>query len=539
MLNYTEPYGLAMIINFSEATLTQSPARDGFHDGKDLSFAVRVLNGIIIFLLFTIGLCTNVTVLHVLRRRKILLKNTSVILANVMITDLICVLIVLPHDFIFYAADVTLPRLRVTQMSKISLAIKNVMIFLNCGFTITLNIERTKTATYLGKRRGDDLSRPLVFCLATVWMASLGEAFITYRTVNDSNMLPRKRYLLGQTNASRRSQSAGIVVVIVLVLITALAILASLYRIKRFLHGFNVNTQQNLQSFSRRKIRCKMHKRITAACLASLATLVVSYVPVIAATLTWHSMGRHSCDANAIVHVLCSIPHVINPLVAIAMSDRVQRAFMSVLKSVYPLKFLLKSYVSSPKRLEDKNAYFYYFGAKERIRFLEKNLHEQCHGREVVSGCSNEGTESAVDDVFQPNSHISVNGKRNEWVPLKQLLTGVKKKPLAEQHSIPVGIPLYVKKKPLAARHSAPVGIRGESTIDDIFQPNIHVSVHPDGNRTEQVLKKPLTILKKKPLAAQHSAPVGIREESNIDDVFRPNIHVSVHSNRIEQALKK
>lgn len=158
---------------------------------------------------------------------------------------------------------------------------------------------------------------------------------------------------------------------------------------------------------------------------------------------------------------------------------------MSVLKSVYPFKFLLKSYVSSPKWLEDKNAYFYYVGAKERIRFLEKNLHEQCHAREVISGCSNEGTESAADDVFQPNSHISVNGKRNEWVPVKQLLTDVKKKPLAEQHSILVGIPLYVKKKPLAARHSAPVGIRGESTIDDIFQPNIHVSVHPDGNRTE------------------------------------------------------
>lgn len=292
MLNYTEPYGLAMIINFSEATLTQSPTRDGFHDGKDLSFVVRVLNGIIIFLLFTIGLCTNGTLLHVLRRRKILLKNTSVILTNVMIADLICVVIVLPHDFISYTADVTLPRLRVTQMSKISLAIKNVMTFLNCGFTITLNIERTKTATYLGKRRGDQLSRPLVFCLATIWMASLGEAFITYRTVNDSNMLPRKRYLLGQTSASRRSQSASIIVVIVLVLITALVILASLYRIKRFLHGFNVNTQQNLQSFWGRKIRCKMHKRITGACLASLATLVVSYVPVITATLTWYSMGR-------------------------------------------------------------------------------------------------------------------------------------------------------------------------------------------------------------------------------------------------------
>ena len=388
MLNYTEPFGRAMSINLSEDIPTQSPARDSFHDGKDLSFAIRVLNGIIIFLLFTIGLCTNVTVLHVLRRRKILLKNTSVILTNVMITDLICVLIVLPLDFISYAADITLPPSRLTQMSKISFAIKNVMIFLNCGFTITLNIERTKTATYFGKRRGDDLSRPLVLSLATIWMVSLGEAFITYRTVNVNNMLPRKRYPLGQTSASRRSQSAGIIVVMVLVLITALVILASLYRIKRFLYGFNVYTQQNLHGYSRRKIRCKMHKRITGACLASLASLVVSYVPVITATLTWYSMGRHSCDANAIVHVLCSIPHVINPLIAIGMSDRVQRAFVSVLKSVYPFKFLLKSYRSyATTRLEDKNAYFYYVGAKERIRFLEKNFHEQRHAREISSGC--------------------------------------------------------------------------------------------------------------------------------------------------------
>ena len=278
-----------MTINVSEATQTQLSARDGFHGGKHLSFAVRVLNGIIIFLLFTIGLCANVTVLHVLRRRNVLLKNTSVILNNIMITDLICVLIVLPLDFIFNALDVTLPR--VTQMFKICLAIKNAMTFLNRGFTITLNIERTKTATYLGKRRGDDLSRTLIFCLATIWMASLGEAFITYRAVNDSNKLPWKRYPLGhETSASCRSQSAGTIVVTVLVLVTALVILASLYRIKRFLHGFNVHTQQNLQGFSRRRRRCKMHMRITGACLASLATIVVSYVPMITATLTWYSV---------------------------------------------------------------------------------------------------------------------------------------------------------------------------------------------------------------------------------------------------------
>ena len=51
---------------------------------------------------------------------------------------------------------------------------------------------------------------------------------------------------------------------------------------------------------------------------------------------------------------------------------------------------------------------------------------------------------------------------------LKEKLTTLKKKPLAAQHSTPVGIPLYVKRKPLAAQHSTPVGILRESTIDDV-----------------------------------------------------------------------
>lgn len=98
------------VINSSAINQTQSLSNDGSRAGNDLSLAVRIFNGIIISILFTIGASANLIVLHVLRRkrrRRILLKNTSVILANVMLADLLSCLIVLPHDLIFSVAYLT------------------------------------------------------------------------------------------------------------------------------------------------------------------------------------------------------------------------------------------------------------------------------------------------------------------------------------------------------------------------------------------------------------------------------------------------
>ena len=75
IVNHTEAID---VINSSLANQTQPLAIDGSSDVKNLSHAVRIFNGIIIPILFTIGLGTNLVVLHVLRRRGILLKNTTV-----------------------------------------------------------------------------------------------------------------------------------------------------------------------------------------------------------------------------------------------------------------------------------------------------------------------------------------------------------------------------------------------------------------------------------------------------------------------------
>jgi len=175
-------------INSSAVSQTQPLASDSSSDIKTLSRVVRVFNGIIVPILFTIGLGANLVVLHVLGRKGILLKNTTVVLANVMITDLISVLVILPHDFAFFVLEVTLPR--ANEVLKIRFAITNALIFLNCSLTMALTIERTKTATFLGQIKGDRLSQALTLSLAAIWLSSLGEAAFTYHAFSNNVQLP-------------------------------------------------------------------------------------------------------------------------------------------------------------------------------------------------------------------------------------------------------------------------------------------------------------------------------------------------------------
>lgn len=176
------------VINSSAVSQTQPLASDSSSDIKTLSRVVRVFNGIIVPILFTIGLGANLVVLHVLGRKGILLKNTTVVLANVMITDLISVLVILPHDFAFFVLEVTLPR--ANEVLKIRFAITNALIFLNCSLTMALTIERTKTATFLGQIKGDRLSQALTLSLAAIWLSSLGEAAFTYHAFSNNVQLP-------------------------------------------------------------------------------------------------------------------------------------------------------------------------------------------------------------------------------------------------------------------------------------------------------------------------------------------------------------
>lgn len=327
-------------INSTSANQTESSADDDFIDGKDLSSAVRVFNGIMITLMFTIGLCANLLVLYLLRRGGILLKNTSVILANILITDLFCVLIVLPHDFTYFVLDLTLSQSN--SVLKIFFAFKNVLIFLNCDFTIALTIERTKTTTYLGKRRGDRLSQSLKFCLAAIWFLGFGEGVITYQTVNESNILPCK-FSIQAGRSSARSLSAGSIITMVIVLAASLVTLVSVYHIRSFLLRLNADSKQSFRGFPRRK---RLHKRITVAWFASLATLIVSYVPAITAILIWYSLGKQNRNGKSVVQMLCSVSHTINPVMAIAISCRMQRVFVRVLRGVEPFKTILKKFPS-------------------------------------------------------------------------------------------------------------------------------------------------------------------------------------------------
>ena len=339
------------ILNSSVTDQHRSFVSDKFINEGDFSLAGRVVNGIIICILFMFGTAVNLVVLHVLRVKGILLKNTSTILTNLMITDLICCLVVLPQDFAFYVVDATFPQAYNTF--KIHSVLKNATIFLNCGFSIVLSVERRSTATYIGRRRERRLSKSLMLCLATVWLSSVGAAAVTYYTLSrESNPLPRQ--LSGQiSSASSRCPSAGNILVMILVLVALLTLLFSLRRMRSFLNKkFRTDnntavTKETFLGFSKREMkRRKLLRRITFACFTSLLTLALSYMPVVTTWLLWYGLGWQNSDANAVVQVLCSIPLTINPVTATAMSSRLQNALVRVMKSFQPFHTLLNRYPS-------------------------------------------------------------------------------------------------------------------------------------------------------------------------------------------------
>lgn len=379
-------------MNSSNQT-AQSLASDDSGNGRGFSLATRLLNGIIIIVLFTVGIATNVIVLHVLRRKRILLKNTLIILTNLMINDLICCVFVLPYDFAHYVLQLSFAQGK--EAFRVCFAIRTVVIFLNCSFTTALNIERHITTTFVGKKNGKHLSKPLKLCLTTIWLAGLGEAVITYCTFRNRDHFPRK--LPGQTNDfSAHYPSAGIIITMFLILVATLTILFSLYRMRSFLQQLLLDIGKSIESSCPKGEwrLCRMHKRINLACLASLATLAISYFPMVTVILLRYTLELHSSDANAVAYVLCSMAHTINPLIAIAMSQRIQNAFFEVLRMFYQSCIPRRS-VSMRRKGAPRTS-----GEITRMA-VNKTQNNQEPVFPNITNNDNESSTTATDEIFQ------------------------------------------------------------------------------------------------------------------------------------------
>lgn len=235
-----------------------------------------------------------------------------------------------------------------------------------------------------------------------------------------------------------RTVSASTIIIMVSVLAATLVILVSLYCMRSFLLRFHSDSEQTFQEFSRRKRRFDMHKRITVACLASLSTLAVSYIPLITAILIWCTQGRQSGDVNAVAHVLCSVAHTINPIIAIATSGRVQKAFVSVLKMVQPFKTLLKRFPSfndNHLSVSLENTLLNYGtanGESPRSLQLEENFLNdlQCDCEETM----------ANEQVF--SNKIIIHVVSENGASLRDHVAEIKKKPLTRQRSLSAGCQL-------------------------------------------------------------------------------------------------
>lgn len=436
IMNYTEVED--HLVNSTATNQTQSIVSHDSSEGSAFSLAARIVNGIIISILFAFGIGANLVVLHALRVRGILLRNTSVILTNLMITDLICCLVVLPQDFAFYVVDATFPQAK--KAFKVCSVLKHAMIFLNCGFTIVLSVERRTTATYIGRRRSHHLSKSLMLCLAIVWLSSLGDAAVTYYTFKDSNQLPWK--LSGQaTSVSSRCPSAGTILAVLLVLGAALTVLFSMYRMRSFLHQINTDVKEAFQGSSKRETRRrKLQKRITFSSFASLVTFAVSYLPIATTWLVWYGLGRQSSDANAFAHVLCSLAHTINPLIATAMSSRLQSAFVRTLKSFYPFHTLLKRYPSFAESITSFTSQSMRVTCRlslnvVNIGIMDKNFPDV----HVISNSSSQDFLGTVEDrKVGVTSSVAWDRYTSYKEPNSQAMT-VKKEPLTWKRSSSAG----------------------------------------------------------------------------------------------------
>ena len=437
-MNYTEADD--HIMNSTAANQSQLSVSDDSSDVNSFSLAARVVNGIVISSLFTFGIAANLVVLHVLKVRGILLKNTSVILTNLMITDLICCLVILPQEFALYVVDASFPHAK--KMFKVCSVLKNAMIFLNCGFTMVLSVERRITATYIGRRRSRHLSKSLMLCLATVWLSSLGNAAVTYYTFKDGEHLPWK--LSGQTtSASSRCPSAGTILAWLVVLLASLTVLFSLHRMRSFLHRINTDAKEAFQSFSKSETRRrKIQKRITFSSFASLVTFAVSYLPIATTWLLWYGLGRQTSDANSFAHVLCSLAHTINPLIATAMSSRLQNAFVKILKSFYPFHALLKRYPSFANSITSFNSQSMPDSPLnhnlENVEMMNNNSQDTAV---IINANSQE--VSSTEDIFVPGkvgvSSIAVWDRYISDKKSNRQATIVKKEPLTRKRSSSAG----------------------------------------------------------------------------------------------------
>ena len=189
-----------------------------------------------------------------------------------------------------------------------------------------------------------------------------------------------------------------------------------------------------------------MHKRITLAWFVSLATLVVSYLPFITVSLIWCSLGRQNSDANAIVQVLCSFTHTINPVVAIAMSCRLQRAFLRAIKFVEPFKTLSKrfpSYYGSGTSLSGENVILGNKTANGGSLRLPRTPLEQ----NVYNTNFNWTVQQADDEAFGGNIAIQVISELSGNESSNDHVTQVEKKPLIKPRSSSVGDRLAVPQE--------------------------------------------------------------------------------------------
>ena len=320
------------------------------HDGglAELSLASRMVNGALLFILFAVGILANITVYRIIRKPGVLFKKTTLILLNLVATDLLGCVLVIPMEFLQYVLNVVPSSAPI--YSSIYFSFSNFTLWMDCSCVILLSLDRKELIRRpFTANRSRSAARVVKNALVGAWILAAGEAVLTYFTSSDR--VPWKFYHKGVFHIFEPGNLIANLFVFITIFTVVISFCMARQHLKRVSKGFLAS------GISRQGEHHKRQHRISRACIVTVCALFISYVPAVIATVVWWASDLQSYEVNSLCAILSSLVHMLNPLIYAGMSQKVRNAKGDVLPSLEGIHRLAKKLSTSkqPETIELKN----------------------------------------------------------------------------------------------------------------------------------------------------------------------------------------
>lgn len=283
--------------------------------------------------ILTTGITTNTLILHVLRRRNVLKRNTTLIWKHLLTSNLIGCLLEIPAIITLIIA----PFIKVTEI--IYQSIVFVTLLSSCGSFLLIFIDRIDCVTRPFEKRLN--STRIRIGLGVIWSAGLlGITLLSVKWIKDI----QKKHVGVLTVLCSVAHNS----LLALIILTFIVGLQSYYRIFSFIRGHNKNAENHGVSTIHRLRR--RETGISKSICAQIALFAFFYIPYILdeiIKITWKS-NFMPLIMYLILRVFFSFRYTCSTVVYCGMSQGVSRAVRETLNmKLYSKNFTYRSYCST------------------------------------------------------------------------------------------------------------------------------------------------------------------------------------------------